>query len=193
MILIIDNYGSFSYNLAQMVGAMNCNVKVVRNDEMIYEEIVKMNPTHIIISSGPERQKKNGICKEVIENMMEQVPILGIGLGHQIICDFFGAFINRSKSLMHGKRSNIHIANGNAIFKGLPPVIQAARYNSHQVERTSLPDTLLIIAEDENEEVMGIKHRDYEVYGLQFHPESILTPQGNTIINNFLKTGGAKL
>lgn len=193
MILVIDNYDSFSYNLVQMAGTIDSNIKIIRNDEKSCEEIISMNPSHIIISSGPGHPQDTGICKGVVENMMKQVPILGIGLGHQVICEFFGASIIPSKNPMHGKKSSIHIANGNAIFKGLPPVIQGARYNSRQVARTSLPDTLLIIAEDGNEEVMGIKHRNYEIYGLQFHPESILTPRGSVIINNFLQTGGAKL
>lgn len=121
------------------------------------------------------------------------VPILGICLGHQAICEAFGAFIAPAERLMHGKRSSIHIANGSSIFKGLPPIIQAARYHSLIVQRASLPDELLVIAEDDIGEVMGVKHRDYEIYGLQFHPESILTPKGAVIMRNFLNAGGEAL
>ena len=125
--------------------------------------------------------------------MKDKIPILGIGLGHQAICEVFGASIVPAKKLMHGKQSNIHIANGNSIFKGLPPLIQAARYHSLIVQRLSLPDELLIIAEDDEGEVMGVKHKDYEVFGLQFNPESILTPKGAAIIKNFLQIGGESI
>ncbi|NLY43382.1 MAG: aminodeoxychorismate/anthranilate synthase component II [Clostridiaceae bacterium] len=190
MILLIDNYDSFSYNLVQLAGTINDDIRVIRNDEMTAEEINKMNPSHIIISPGPGYPKHAGICKEVINHMKGKVPILGICLGHQAIGEVFGASIVPAKRLMHGKQSNIHIANGSSIFKGLPPIIQAARYHSLIVQRTSLPDELLVIAEDDEGEVMGLKHRDYEIYGLQFHPESILTPKGAVIMNNFLSIGG---
>jgi len=190
MILLIDNYDSFSYNLVQLAGTINSNIQVIRNDEKTMEEIEKMSPSHIIISPGPGYPKDAGICEEIIEQMKDKVPILGICLGHQAICEAFGASVVLANRIMHGKQSNIHIANGSRIFKGLPPIIKAARYHSLIVQRSSLPDELLVIAEDDEGEVMGIKHRDYEIYGLQFHPESILTPQGAVIMKNFLGIGG---
>lgn len=193
MIILIDNYDSFSYNLVQLAGTINYDIRVIRNDEMTVEEVKKMCPSHIIISPGPGYPKNAGICEEVIDQMKGKVPVLGICLGHQAICEVFGASIVLAKRLMHGKQSNIHIANGSSIFKGLPPIIQAARYHSLIAQRASLPDELLVIAEDDGGEVMGVKHRDYEIYGLQFHPESILTPQGAVIMNNFLQIGGEAL
>lgn len=193
MILLIDNYDSFTYNLEQLVGSFNHNIIVKRNDEMKVEEVEKMSFSHIIISSGSGHPRNAGICEELIYRMKGKTPILGIGLGHQAICEVLGASIVPAKKLMHGKQSNIHIANGNSIFKGLPPLIQAARYHSLIVQRLSLPDELLIIAEDDEGEVMGVKHKDYEVFGLQFNPESILTPKGAAIIKNFLQIGGESI
>ncbi len=190
MILLIDNYDSFTYNLVQLAGAINADISVVRNDRMTVEDIKRKCPSHIIISPGPGHPKDAGICEELIDQMKETVAILGICLGHQAICETFGASVVRAKQLMHGKQSNIHIANGSRIFKGLPPMIQAARYHSLAVQRSSLPDELLVIAEDDEGEVMGVKHRNHEIYGLQFHPESILTPRGLLIMNNFLRLGG---
>lgn len=190
MILLIDNYDSFSYNLVQLAGAINNDILVIRNDEMTVGEVEKMCPSHIIISPGPGYPKNAGICKKVIELMKGRVPILGICLGHQAICEVFGSSIVPAKRLVHGKQCHIHIANGSNIFKGLPPIIQAARYHSLIAQKSTLPDELLIIAEDDTGEVMGVKHRDYEAYGLQFHPESILTPRGAVIMDNFLKIGG---
>ncbi|HHW46701.1 MAG TPA: aminodeoxychorismate/anthranilate synthase component II [Clostridiales bacterium] len=189
MVLIIDNYDSFTYNLVQLVGAINPNIQVVRNDELTIEEINSLPISHIIISPGPGYPETAGVSKEVAVQMKGRVPILGICLGHQAICEAFGASIVQASRLMHGKQSTIHIANGNRIFKGLPPIIQAARYHSLIAKRDSLPDELLVIAEDGEGEVMGVKHRDFEIYGLQFHPESILTPKGEVIIKNFLQIG----
>ncbi|HEY8420501.1 MAG TPA: aminodeoxychorismate/anthranilate synthase component II [Thermoclostridium sp.] len=193
MILLIDNYDSFAYNLVQLAGSFNPGIVVIRNDEKTIEEIEVMRPSHIIISPGPGYPKNAGICEELIDYMKGRAPILGICLGHQAICEVFGASIAHAKKLMHGKQSSIHIANGSRVFRGLPPIIQAARYHSLIAERESLPDELLVIAEDDEGEVMGVKHRDYEIYGLQFHPESILTPQGAIIMKNFLKIGGETL
>lgn len=193
MILLIDNYDSFSYNLVQLAGSICDDIKVIRNDEMTVEEIKQLNPSHIIISPGPGYPINAGICEQVIEQMKELVPILGVCLGHQAICEVFGAKIVLAKQLIHGKQSNIHIANGSQVFKGLPPIILAARYHSLIAKKDSLPDELLVIAEDDSGEIMAVKHRDYETYGLQFHPESILTPQGAIIMKNFLQIGGAEL
>lgn len=187
MIVIIDNYDSFTYNLVQFTGSINPEIKVIRNDEMSVDQVKELNPSHIILSPGPGYPKDAGICEAIIDEMKDTVPILGICLGHQAICERFGAKITHAKELMHGKQSNIHIANGSAVFKGLPPLIKAARYHSLIADKQSLPDDLLVIAEDDKGEVMAVKHRDYEVYGLQFHPESILTPKGMQMIENFLK------
>ncbi|MDF2820485.1 MAG: aminodeoxychorismate/anthranilate synthase component [Clostridiales bacterium] len=193
MILLIDNYDSFSYNLVQLAGSICDDIRVIRNDEMTVEEIKELNPSHIIISPGPGYPVNAGVCEQVIEYMKGKVPVLGVCLGHQAICEVFGASIVLAKHLMHGKQSDIHIANGSRIFKGLAPIIKAARYHSLIAKRISLPDELLVIAEDVDGEVMAVKHRDYEIYGLQFHPESILTPQGVIIMENFLKIGGELL
>lgn len=193
MILLIDNYDSFSYNLVQLAGAINPDIRVIRNDELTVGEVRDLLPSHIIISPGPGYPANAGICEELVIKLKGTVPILGICLGHQAICEASSAVVSQAKRLMHGKQSNIHIANGNRIFSGLPPMIQAARYHSLAVQRASLPDELLVIAEDDEGEVMGVKHRDHEVYGLQFHPESILTPRGAVIMENFLKIGSESL
>lgn len=190
MILLIDNYDSFSYNLYQIIGEINEDIKVVRNDELRVQEIEALKPTHIVISPGPGFPADAGICEEVIIQLKETTPILGVCLGHQAICEAFGAKIIHARKVMHGKKSSIHIANGNEIFRGLPPIIEGARYHSLIAEKPGMPDELLVIAEDQNGEIMGVKHRDYEVYGVQFHPESILTPKGKQIITNFLRLGG---
>lgn len=190
MILLIDNYDSFSYNLYQYVGTINPNICVIKNDELTIEKIESLNLTHILISPGPGRPKDAGICEEVILNFKDKLPILGVCLGHQAICEAFGGEITYAKVLMHGKKSTIHIANGSPIFRGLPPIIEGARYHSLCAKRETLPDELLVIAEDDMGEVMGVKHKDYNIFGVQFHPESILTQNGIKIIENFLKIGG---
>jgi len=192
MILLIDNYDSFAYNLYQYVGIINPDIRVIKNDEMSLEEIINLDPSHIIISPGPGRPKDAGLCEAVIDQFKDKTPILGVCLGHQAICEVFGGVIIYAKTLMHGKQSAIHIANGSPIFRGLPPIIEGARYHSLSVERESLPDDLLIIAEDNDGEIMAVKHRNFDVYGVQFHPESILTKNGHEIIENFLKIGCEK-
>ena len=190
MILLIDNYDSFSYNLVQLAGEIGADIRVVRNDELSIEQIKATKPSHIIISPGPGYPKDAGICEEVITELKGWVPILGVCLGHQAICEAFGGEITLAKQLMHGKQSNIHTANGAKLFHGLPPVIRAARYHSLIARKETLPDDLLVIAEDDGGEIMAVKHRSYEIYGVQFHPESILTPQGERIMKNFLNIGG---
>lgn len=190
MVLLIDNYDSFSYNLYQAVGTIQPDVQVIRNDTHTVGEIADLQPSHIILSPGPGRPKDAGICEALVIELAGKMPILGICLGHQAICEAFGAVISYAKTLVHGKRGTVHVANGSPVFYSLPPVLEGGRYHSLSVKRDTLPDELLIIAEAEDGEVMGVKHRDYDIYGLQFHPESILTPQGNRIIQNFLQTGG---
>lgn len=189
MILLIDNYDSFSYNLYQYVGMINPDIRVIKNDELSLAEIAALAPDHIIVSPGPGRPADAGVCEEVIEYFKDKTPILGVCLGHQAICEVFGGTVTYASTLMHGKSSNVHIANGSPIFRGLPPIIAAGRYHSLSAERSTLPDELLIIAEDDEGEVMAVKHRSYDVYGVQFHPESILTDSGHTMIENFLKIG----
>ncbi|WP_026393285.1 anthranilate synthase component II [Acetobacterium malicum] len=189
MILLIDNYDSFSYNLYQYVGMINPDIRVIKNDELSLAEIAALAPDHIIVSPGPGRPADAGICEEVIDTFKDKTPILGVCLGHQAICEVFGGTVTYASTLMHGKSSNVHIANGSPIFRGLPPIIAAGRYHSLSAERSTLPDELLIIAEDDEGEVMAVKHRHYDVYGVQFHPESILTQDGHKMIENFLKIG----
>ena len=189
MIVLIDNYDSFSYNLYQYVGMINPDIRVIKNDELSMTEIIALKPDHIIVSPGPGRPADAGICEEVIDYFKDKTPILGVCLGHQAICEVFGGTVTYASTLMHGKSSNVHIANGSPIFRGLPPIIAAGRYHSLSAERSSLPDELLIIAEDDEGEVMAVKHRSFDVYGVQFHPESILTDSGHRMIENFLKIG----
>jgi len=191
MLLIIDNYDSFTYNLYQIAGTFNPDIKVVYNDKIGIGDIDSLSPSHIIISPGPGRPADAGACEDIIRRFARKFPILGICLGHQAICETFGTKITYAKTLMHGKKSMVHIANGNPVFRGLPPLLEAGRYHSLTADRGTLPDELLVIAETDDGEVMGVKHRDYDVFGLQFHPESILTPNGGKIIENFLRIGGS--
>jgi len=190
VILLIDNYDSFSYNLYQMAGEINPDIRVIKNDELRPEAIEELGATHLIISPGPGRPADAGVCEAAVLRLKGRLPILGVCLGHQAICETFGGRITYAKTLMHGKQSVVHIANGNPVFQGLPPLLTAGRYHSLGVDRETLPDELLVIAEDADGEIMGVKHKDYEIYGLQFHPESILTKNGDQIIRNFLKIGG---
>lgn len=192
MILLIDNYDSFSYNLVQLAGSINPDIKVIRNDELTVEEIRTLNPSHIIISPGPGYPKDSGVCEQVIAKLKGKVPILGVCLGHQAICEVFGAEITHAIRLMHGKKSTIKLNTNYAIFKGLSAEIEAARYHSLIANKQTMQDELEIIAEDDIGEIMGVKHKNYDVYGLQFHPESILTPKGEVIMRNFLSLGGDK-
>ncbi len=188
MVLLIDNYDSFSYNLVQLVGELSDgNIKVIRNDEMTIDEIRKLNPSHIILSPGPGKPKDAGICEDVVIKLKGEYPILGVCLGHQSICEVFGATVSYAKKLMHGKQSDIEIDTQNPIFLGLKNVIKAARYHSLVALEDTMPDKLQVISRDTHDnEIMAVKHKDYNIYGLQFHPESVLTPDGKKMIRNFL-------
>ena len=186
MIVLIDNYDSFSYNLYQLIGAINPEIKVIRNDELTAEEIETLKPEAIILSPGPGRPQDAGCCIEVVQKLGGKIPILGVCLGHQGICEVYGCTISHAKQLMHGKKSRIHIDNNSPIFKGLDEEMDAARYHSLVAVRETVPNVLQVIGEDKNGEVMAVQHKTYPVYGLQFHPESILTPQGRIILENFL-------
>ena len=191
MILLIDNYDSFSYNLYQLIGSMNPDIKVIRNDEMTVEEIEKMNPDKIILSPGPGRPEQAGICEDVVTYFQGKVPILGVCLRHQAICQVYGGTITYAKALMHGKQSLLAVDSTSLLFQGMKEKIPAARYHSLAVERESMPDCLMVIASAEDGEIMAVKHKEHEIYGVQFHPESVLTPDGKQILKNFLG-GNAK-
>lgn len=191
MILLIDNYDSFTYNLYQLIGQnTEEEIRVIRNDELTVNEIAELNPTHIVISPGPGRPEDAGVTVEVTKSLADRFPILGVCLGLQGMCLAYGADIVHAQPAIHGKQSTIHVASGSEIFQGLPPLIQVARYHSLIADRQTLPDELLVIAESDQGEVMAVRHRDYPLYGVQFHPESILTPLGENMIQNLLKIGG---
>ncbi|MDA8233527.1 MAG: aminodeoxychorismate/anthranilate synthase component II [Clostridia bacterium] len=185
MILMIDNYDSFTYNLVQYLGELGEEIKVARNDKITVEEIVQLNPRHIVISPGPCTPNEAGISMEVIEKLAGEIPILGVCLGHQSIGQVFGGKVLRAQRLMHGKTSEVY-HDGKTIFQGLPSPFTATRYHSLIVERESLPDCLEISAETKEGEIMGLRHKEYLVEGLQFHPESILTEHGKEMLRNFL-------
>ena len=186
MILLIDNYDSFSYNLVQLVGTIAPDIRVIRNDEMTVEQIEQLAPTHIIVSPGPGRPSKAGVCEEVIKYFNGKVPILGVCLGHQAICEAFGGTVSYAKELMHGKQKEIHQIGENQLFQGLPETFQAARYHSLAALKEELPEELKVTAESEDGEVMAVEHTKYPIYGVQFHPESVMTPDGKIMIENFM-------
>lgn len=189
MILLIDNYDSFSYNLVQVAGSVESDIKVVRNDKITIDEIKKLNPTHIILSPGPGYPKDAGICESVVQELKGIYPILGVCLGHQAICEVFGSEINHAVKLMHGKQSWITVDTSCKIFDGMDKIQNVARYHSLVAE--NVPENLQVVSTDtENGEVMAVKHKDYEIYGLQFHPESILTPNGKQMLENFIRKVG---
>ena len=187
MILLIDNYDSFSYNLYQLVGSINPDVRVVRNDQVTVENIREKAPTHLILSPGPGRPAEAGVCEETIRELAEELPILGVCLGHQAICEAFGGVVSYAKKLMHGKPSQVTLDRTCPLFQGLPETITAARYHSLAAVEDTLPECLSVTARTQDGEVMAVQYRGYPVYGLQFHPESILTPGGEQILKNFLE------
>lgn len=186
MILLIDNYDSFSYNLFQLVGSLDPDIKVIRNDAMTTGQIEELSPKAIILSPGPGKPEDAGICIEVVKKLGGRFPILGVCLGHQAICTAYGGTVSYAKELMHGKQSVAKLTRSCALFEGLPDSIPVARYHSLALLRDTLPDCLTITAQTEDGEVMAVAHKDYPVFGLQFHPESILTPDGKTILQNFI-------
>lgn len=186
MILLIDNYDSFSYNLYQLIGQVNDDIEVYRNDKITPDEIEDLNPEAIILSPGPGRPEDAGICVDTVKKFHDKIPILGVCLGHQAICVAFGGKISYASKLMHGK-SSIAKLNKDSIFKGLNDEITVGRYHSLSLVETTLPKDLRIISKTtDGGEIMAVKHEKYDIYGLQFHPESILTPDGITIIENFI-------
>lgn len=186
MILLIDNYDSFSYKLYQLIGQVNDDIEVYRNDKITPDEIEDLNPEAIILSPGPGRPEDAGICVDTVKKFHDKIPILGVCLGHQAICVAFGGKISYASKLMHGK-SSIAKLNKDPIFKGLNDEITVGRYHSLSLVETTLPKDLRIISKTtDGGEIMAVKHEKYDIYGLQFHPESILTPDGITIIENFI-------
>ena len=187
MILLIDNYDSFSYNLYQLIGSVDPDIQVVRNDEVTLDEIETLSPKAIVLSPGPGRPKEAGICIPVIKRFAGKIPILGVCLGHQSICEAFGGVVSYAKELKHGKRDVIHQCNINVLFNGLTENFFAARYHSLAAMEESLPKELVVTARAEDGEIMAVEHKEYPVYGVQFHPESVMTPDGRKMIENFLE------
>ena len=187
MILMIDNFASFTYNIVQYLGELKQKIAVFRNDAVGIDQIKKIAPTHIVISPGPGSPKDAGISKKVISNFSGKIPILGVCLGHQAVAEVFGGKVTRAKRLMHGKTSMIY-HNKKTIFKGLPNPFEATRYHSLIVEKRNLPSCFSIIAKTKENEIMGIKHKKKPVWGVQFHPESILTKEGKKLLGNFVNS-----
>jgi para-aminobenzoate synthetase component 2 len=186
VILLLDNYDSFTYNLAQYLGELGCTLEVHRNDRISVEEIARRRPERIVISPGPCTPQEAGISVELIQKLAGKFPIFGVCLGHQAIGAAFGAKIIRAPKLFHGKTSEVK-HNGKGIFRAVPNPLTATRYHSLIVERKSLPRELMITAETSDGVIMGLRHRKYPIDGVQFHPESVLTESGKTILRNFLK------
>lgn len=185
MILVIDNYDSFTYNLVQYLGEMGHRLSVFRNDRITIDQIEEMNPGRIVISPGPCTPNEAGISVDVIKHFAGKIPILGVCLGHQAIGQAFGGEIVRAKRLMHGKTSLIE-HDGEGVFRGLKNPFEATRYHSLVIRRETIPDCLQITAETDDREIMGVRHREYPVEGVQFHPESILTTEGKKLLRNFV-------
>ena len=186
MILLIDNYDSFSYNLYQMIGALNPDIRVIRNDAMTVEEIRELKPNHIILSPGPGRPENAGIIVEAAATVCREIPTLGVCLGHQAICLAYGGRVTYASRLMHGKQSVTRLDPDCPLFAGVPEKALVARYHSLAAEEGSLPECLKVTARTVEGEIMGIMHRDAPIYGVQFHPESIMTPDGKQMLKNFL-------
>ncbi len=186
MILLIDNYDSFSYNLYQYIGEINPDIKVIRNDELSVDEIRELNPDRIILSPGPGRPENAGVIIEAVKKLGVEIPILGVCLGHQAICAAYGAEVTYAKQLMHGKQSKVKFDKNCLLFKNCPEYAKVARYHSLAADDTTVPDCLAVTAVTDDGEIMAVQHKEYPVFGVQFHPESIMTPDGKTMLNNFI-------
>ena len=186
MILLIDNYDSFSYNLYQLIGEIEPDIRVIRNDEITVEEIRALRPDRIILSPGPGRPEDAGVLIERVKSVRD-IPVLGVCLGHQAICAAFGAVVTYAKALMHGKQSAVTFDRTCPLFAGCQETAPAARYHSLAADPATIPDSLRITARTADGEVMAVQHNEYPIYGVQFHPESILTPCGKTMLKNFIK------
>ena len=186
MILLIDNYDSFSYNLYQMVGSIEPDIKVIRNDEMTVEAIRQSRPDKIILSPGPGRPENAGIIIDVVRELGDSIPILGVCLGHQAICQAFGAVITYASQLMHGKQSEVTLRTDTPLFIGCPEKTLVARYHSLAADKATMPSCLAVTAATANGEIMAVQHTTYPIFGVQFHPESIMTPEGAKMLANFI-------
>ncbi|MDO5545955.1 MAG: aminodeoxychorismate/anthranilate synthase component II [Eubacteriales bacterium] len=186
MILLIDNYDSFSYNLFQLVGEIEPDIRVIRNDDMTVEEIRKLNPQRIILSPGPGRPEDAGVIMDAAKYLGREIPVLGVCLGHQAICAAFGATVTYAKRLMHGKQSEVRFDTSCPLFRGCPEIAPVARYHSLAADAGTIPEELIITARTTDGEVMAVQHRDYPIFGVQFHPESIMTPHGKIMLKNFI-------
>lgn len=186
MILLIDNFDSFSFNLFQLAGSICPDIKTVRNNEADADFIRKMKPSHIIISPGPGKPSDAGNCIPIIKEIAGEIPILGVCLGHQAIVEAFGGKVIHAGKLVHGKSETITINNQHPLFKGLGNTMQAARYHSLAADKSNVPDCLEILGMSSDNEIMAVAHKSLPVFGVQFHPESIMTPQGSIILKNFL-------
>lgn len=187
MILLIDNYDSFSYNLYQLIGAVDPDIRVIRNDAITIPEMEALAPEAIFLSPGPGKPADAGVCVEAVKYFAGKIPIFGVCLGHQAICEAFGATVSYASRLMHGKTSAAHLDTTSRLFSGMRESIQVARYHSLAAVRDTLPDCLRVTAETGDGEIMAVEHTQYPVYGVQFHPESVMTPDGISIIKNFLE------
>ena len=190
MILLIDNYDSFVYNLYQFLAVEDPDVRLVRNDRITPEEALSMEPDAIVISPGPGKPSDAGVCIELIRQLKGRIPILGVCLGHQAIGEAFGATVTYASRLMHGKTSLLTDVADDIIFKGIKKPAQVARYHSLSVQESTLPEELEVTARSDDGEIMAMRHREYPIYGLQFHPESVMTPEGSAMIRNFLEAAG---
>ncbi len=186
MILLIDNYDSFSYNLFQLVGEIEPDIKIIRNDEMTVDEIKALNPSRIILSPGPGRPEDAGVTMEAVKILGKDIPILGVCLGHQAISAVFGADITYARKLMHGKQSSVKFDTTCPLFAGCPEIAPVARYHSLAADADTIPECLKVTALTNDGEVMAVQHKEYHIYGVQFHPESIMTPDGKRMLKNFI-------
>ena len=189
MIVLIDNYDSFSYNLYQLLGSIEPDIRVVRNDALSVAELAALAPAGVVLSPGPGRPADAGICEDVARELTGRAPILGVCLGHQAICEAFGGAVTYAAELMHGKSSMADVEPGARLFAGLPAQVEVARYHSLEADEASLPACLRVTARtaDDRREVMAVEHVDAPTFGVQFHPESILTPQGEAMAENFIR------
>ena len=187
MILLVDNYDSFSFNLYQLIGAINPDIRVIRNDELTAAEIAALKPSHIVLSPGPGRPENAGVTMELAATVCRDIPTLGVCLGHQAICAAYGGTVTYAKRLMHGKQSLVTFDRRSPIFQSCPEKAPVARYHSLAADPSTIPDCLYITARTLDGEIMAVQHTRYPIFGLQFHPESILTPDGKKILENFIK------
>lgn len=188
MILLIDNYDSFSYNLYQLIGTVCDDIRVIRNDEMTVSQIEALSPQLIVLSPGPGKPADAGVCMEVVKQLAGKIPIFGVCLGHQVICEAFGATVTYAKELMHGKTSVITVVTDSVLFAGFPKECKVARYHSLAADPATIPPALKVTGQTKDGQVMAVEHVQYPVYGVQFHPESVLTEEGLEMITNLYKS-----